>query len=79
MSRWTTTEANALTVSINHERLPVLLSSEDQCETWLSGTPAEAFSLARSFDPARVRIVQSGLDKEDLLARITPNVQHALL
>jgi hypothetical protein len=36
--------------------------------TWLSGTPAEAFALARSFDPGALRIVQSGFDKKDLLA-----------
>lgn len=66
-----TTEPNALTVSINHERMPVLLSEEAEFETWLSGTPTEAFALARSFDPARMRIVQSGKKKEDLLGRLT--------
>ncbi|HML27619.1 MAG TPA: SOS response-associated peptidase family protein [Hyphomicrobium sp.] len=63
-----TTTPNALTVSINHERMPVLLSGEEEFETWLSGTTGEAFALARSFDPARMRIVQSGLEKKDLLA-----------
>ena len=58
-----TTEPNALTRSINHERMPVLLSGEDQFETWLSGSPQEAFALARSFDPALMRIVQSGTTK----------------
>jgi putative SOS response-associated peptidase YedK len=66
-----TTAPNALTVSINHERMPVLLSGEDDFETWLSGMAAEAFSLARSFDPARMRIVQSGKDKEDRLGQIS--------
>jgi putative SOS response-associated peptidase YedK len=55
-----TTEPNALTRAINHERMPVLLSGEDQFETWLSGSPAEAFALAKSFNPALMRIVQSG-------------------
>lgn len=64
---FTTTEPNALTVSINHERMPVLLSEEDEFETWLSGTPAEAFTLARSFGPAQMRIGQSGLEKKGLL------------
>jgi putative SOS response-associated peptidase YedK len=64
-----TTAPNALTDSINHERMPVLLSGEDQFETWLTGRPEEAFKLARSFDPTRMRIVQSGKDKEDLLGR----------
>lgn len=63
-----TTDPNALTVSINHERMPVLLSEEAEFERWLSGTPDEAFALARSFDPLRMRIVQSGLEKKDLLA-----------
>ena len=63
-----TTAPNELTRSFNHERMPVLLSGEDQYETWLSGTPAEAFALAKSYDPALMRVVQSGKTKEDLLA-----------
>lgn len=63
-----TTMPNELTRSINHERMPVLLSGGDQFETWLSGTPAEAFALAQSFDARLMRIVQSGKTKEDLLA-----------
>jgi hypothetical protein len=34
-----------------------------------SGTSKEAFAPARSFDPAQMRIVQSGKDKEDLLGK----------
>lgn len=64
-----TTEPNVLTVSINHERMPVLLSEEAEFEAWLSGASAAAFALARSFDPAQMRIVQSGKDKEDLLGQ----------
>ena len=63
-----TTAPNELTRSINHERMPVLLSSEDQFETWLRGSPKEAYGLVQSFDPDRMRIVQSGKTKEDLLA-----------
>ena len=63
-----TTAPNALTRSINHERMPVLISGDEQFETWLSGSPVEAFALAKSFDPALMRIVQSGATKEDLLA-----------
>jgi hypothetical protein len=47
----------------------MLVSTEDDFETWLSGTPDETFALARSFDPALMRVVQSGKDKEDLLGR----------
>ena len=63
------TAPNALTDSINHERMPVLLTNEIDFETWLSGSTEEAFALARSFDPNGMRIVQSGKYKEDLLGR----------
>jgi len=63
-----TTAPNALTDSINHERMPVLLSEESDFEAWLTGTPEEAFALARSFDANGMRIVQSGFEKKDLLA-----------
>jgi putative SOS response-associated peptidase YedK len=71
-----TTAPNALTDSINHERMPVLLSEEADFETWLLGSPAEAFALARSYDPGAMRIVQSGFEKKDLLAR--HNDRHVL-
>ena len=35
-----TTAPNALTDSINHERMPVLLSEEEEFETWLASEPA---------------------------------------
>jgi hypothetical protein len=44
------------------------LSREEEFETWLSGSPAEAFALDRSADSARMRIVQSGLYMKDILA-----------
>ena len=63
-----TTEPNALTRSINHERMPVLLDNDEAFETWLSGTPKEAYGLVKSFGPDKMRIVQSGFEKKDLLA-----------
>ena len=63
-----TTEPNKLTASINHERMPVLLSTAEQCETWLQGSTQEAFALARSFPAEAMRIVQSGNERKDLLA-----------
>ena len=62
-----TTLPNALTSTINHERSPVLLTEEAQFATWLTGTPEEAFGLIAPSDPERMRIVQSGFDKKDLL------------
>lgn len=37
---------NALTISINHERMPVLFGAEAEFETWLLGSPAEELALA---------------------------------
>jgi putative SOS response-associated peptidase YedK len=62
-----TTLPNTLTSTINHERSPVLLTAEHEFSTWLTGTPAEAFGLIKTSDPNSMRIVQSGLEKEDLL------------
>ena len=62
-----TTEPNELTASINHERMPVLMSDPHDFETWLSGSTEEAFKLARSYAAEQMRIVQSGSEREDLL------------
>ena len=63
-----TTTPNALVGSINHERMPVLLSREADFEQWMSGTPDEAFQLIREYPPERMRMVQSGFEKRDLLS-----------
>lgn len=62
-----TTSPNALVSTINHERMPVLLTSEEEFETWLRAPPDEALALARSYPAEEMHIVQEGLDKEDLL------------
>jgi putative SOS response-associated peptidase YedK len=63
-----TTLPNELVGTINHERMPVLLTGEDQFETWLKGTPKDALALAQRYPSDQMRIVQQGLEKEDLLA-----------
>jgi putative SOS response-associated peptidase YedK len=63
-----TTEPNELTASINHERMPVLLSNPADFETWLSASSEEALKLARSYATEQMRIVQSGSERKDLLA-----------
>ena len=60
-----TTLPNALTQTINHERSPVLLTTPEDCETWLSGSSADARFVIRTSDPAGMHIVQSGADKLD--------------
>lgn len=34
-----TTTPNALVSTINHERMPVLLSTDEEYERWMTGTP----------------------------------------
>jgi putative SOS response-associated peptidase YedK len=63
-----TTTPNSLISTVNHERMPVLLTREEEFDTWLRGSTDEALALAREFSPEQMRIVQVGLDKEDLLA-----------
>jgi putative SOS response-associated peptidase YedK len=48
--------------------MPVLQTKEEEFETWLNGSAEEAFGLAREYPPEKMRIVQEGLKKEDLLA-----------
>jgi putative SOS response-associated peptidase YedK len=62
-----TTTPNALVGSMNHERMPVLLSTDAEFRYWISGTPDEAFTLIREYPPDRMCMVQSGFEKRDLL------------
>jgi len=62
-----TTTPNSLVATINHERMPVIFSGEDQFAQWLTGTPDEAFALAREYPPDAMRIVQEGSEKSDQL------------
>jgi putative SOS response-associated peptidase YedK len=63
-----TTTPNQLVGTINHERMPVLLTREEEFVAWLSGAPAEALALAREYPPGQMRIVQESFKKQDLLA-----------
>jgi putative SOS response-associated peptidase YedK len=63
-----TTTPNSLVSTINHERMPVLLTREEEFEAWLRGSIDEALALAREYPPEMMRIVQEGFEKEDLLA-----------
>lgn len=62
-----TTTPNELTASINHERMPVLLSSPEAFDQWTMGTAQEAFELLKSHPAEGMQIVQSGFEKSDLL------------
>jgi putative SOS response-associated peptidase YedK len=55
-----TTTPNSLVSTINHERMPVLVTRDDEFETWLAGSPKEAFALRAS-----LRIVHEGFGNLD--------------
>jgi len=61
-----TTTPNELVATINHERMPVLLTRDEEFKTWLSASPGAALTLAREYPPGQMRIVQEGFKKEDL-------------
>ncbi len=62
-----TSTPNALAATVNHERMPVLLATEDDHEASLNGSVEEALPLVKAGAPERMRIVQTGYDKRDRL------------
>ena len=62
-----TTTPNSLVATINHERMPVLLTREEEFDTWLRAPTEEALALACEYPAEQMRIVQEGFEKEDLL------------
>lgn len=65
-----TTTPNALTASINHERSPVLLSSDEQFKTWLIGTTEQAYTMSKPYPADAVWIVRRG--REQRISTIQP-------
>ena len=62
-----TTTPNALVATINHERMPVILTKEEEFAKWLTGTPSEAYSLVKQHPSDEMRIVQADKEKLDKL------------
>lgn len=58
-SSMVTTTPNELTRDTHPDRMPMILDPDDY-ETWLTGTPEEAFALIRPFAADRMVIHQSG-------------------
>lgn len=57
---------NEFTARINHERLPVLLGSQTEHDTWLSGSAEERADLLRPCPADKMQEVQVGLQKVDI-------------
>lgn len=61
------TTPNGGIASINCERTPVLLTTDEERDTWLRGSPDEARMLIRPIEGERLHVVQVGPKKGDLL------------
>ena len=55
-----TTTANEIVRPVHPTRMPVILDASDY-DTWLTGSPEEAFALVKPFPAERMRIVQQGV------------------
>lgn len=62
-----TTTPNDVVKPIHPNRMPVLLSGQEQFDTWLDGSPEEAYQLARPFPANEMQIVHKG-EKKDAAA-----------
>jgi putative SOS response-associated peptidase YedK len=60
-----TTRPNLFTERINHDRLPVILATPEDQETWIRGYSGQWHSLLQPFPASKMREVQVGLDKLD--------------
>jgi putative SOS response-associated peptidase YedK len=49
-----TTTTNLFVARINHERMSVLLTREEEFETWLMGPPENELSIAQAYPPDRM-------------------------
>jgi putative SOS response-associated peptidase YedK len=59
-----TTRPNKLVATVNHARTPILLTREEEFETWLKGSTEEALALAREYPPEQMRIELEGLGRK---------------
>jgi putative SOS response-associated peptidase YedK len=65
-----TTEPNAEVGAIHHKAMPVILTTPDEVETWLSAPQEEALRLQRPLPDGTLRIVARGAKKDEGVATI---------
>lgn len=51
MQSFLTTTPNELIAAVHPSRMPVMLTTEDEFDCWLNGSPEEARILIRSYPP----------------------------
>ena len=62
-----TTEPNAEVGAIHPKAMPVILTTPEEVETWMTAPPEEALKLQRPFPDGALQLVARGM-KEDLVA-----------
>jgi putative SOS response-associated peptidase YedK len=55
-----TTEPNAVVAPIHPKAMPVILTTSDECETWMTAPLAEALALQRPLSDGLLRLVATG-------------------
>lgn len=60
-----TTRPNAIVAPIHPNRMPVMLVGEAVQDTWLQGTPEEAYALARPYPDDAMAIVAKGDTRDE--------------
>jgi putative SOS response-associated peptidase YedK len=66
-----TTTPNSLVATVNHERMPVLLTQPEEFDRWMRDTPETALALVQEYPADQMQIVQSEYVKEDQLVQQT--------
>ena len=67
-----TTEANAAVKPIHAEAMPVVLTTPEACETWLTAPPDVALKLQRPLPPEALKIVARGERTDDETPALLP-------
>ena len=60
-----TCEANDVVRPIHAKAMPVLLTTPEACDAWLTGSVEEAVALQRPLSPEALRIVATGPRKDE--------------
>ena len=61
-----TTTPNELVATIHPKRMPMMLTTNNEYETWLNGTPDEARVVVHSYPTDQMKIVQSSTERVEL-------------
>lgn len=63
-----TTEPNDIVGAYHPKAMPVILTTEEEIETWMTATPAEALALQRPLPDQILQVVARGAKKDGDLA-----------